>query len=61
MHLSLGLWHASRLKLLCVLDSVELNCHGSSDKLREITFCIGGINERYEDYGEPPALELVLR
>jgi RNAse (barnase) inhibitor barstar len=31
------------------------------DLLEEITFCIGGINERYEDYGEPPALELVLR
>ena len=31
------------------------------DVLEEITFCIGGINERYEDYGEPPALELVLR
>jgi hypothetical protein len=31
------------------------------DLLEEMTFCIGGINERYEDYGEPPALELVLR
>lgn len=31
------------------------------DILEEITFCIGGINERYEDYGEEPALELVLR
>jgi hypothetical protein len=31
------------------------------DLLEEITFCIGGINERYEDYGEPPALALVLR
>jgi hypothetical protein len=31
------------------------------DLLEEITFCIGGINERYEDYGERPALELVLR
>ena len=33
----------------------------ASDLLEEIAFCIGGINERYEDYGEPPALELVLR
>jgi hypothetical protein len=31
------------------------------DLLEEITFCIGGINERYEDYGETPALALVLR
>ena len=31
------------------------------DLLEEVTFCVGGINERYEDYGEKPALELVLR
>ena len=31
------------------------------DLVDEITFCVGGINERYEDYGEKPALELVLR
>jgi len=31
------------------------------DLLEEIAFCIGGINERYEDYGEKPALKLVLR
>ena len=31
------------------------------DLLDEIAFCVGGINERYEDYGEKPALELVLR
>jgi hypothetical protein len=29
--------------------------------LEEIEFCIGCINERYADYGEKPALELVLR
>ena len=29
--------------------------------LEEVTFCVGGINERYEDYGEKPALALVLR
>jgi len=28
--------------------------------LEELAFCIGGINERYEDYGEKPALQLVL-
>lgn len=31
------------------------------DLLEELAFCVGGINERYEDYGEKPALELVLR
>ena len=31
------------------------------DLLEEMTFCIAGINERYEDYGEKPALTLVLK
>ena len=31
------------------------------DILEEMAFCIMGINERYQDYGEEPALELVLR
>jgi hypothetical protein len=31
------------------------------DILDEISYCIGGINERYEDYGEKPALKLTLR
>ncbi|UVW28451.1 barstar family protein [Massilia sp. H6] len=31
------------------------------DLLEEIAFCVGGINERYQDYGDEPALELVLR
>ena len=31
------------------------------DILEEMTFCIAGINERYEDYGEKPALALILR
>jgi hypothetical protein len=30
------------------------------DLLDEMRFCVAGINERYEDYGEKPALELVL-
>ena len=30
------------------------------DVLEEMAFCIIGINERYEDYGEKPALELEL-
>jgi hypothetical protein len=29
--------------------------------LEEITYCVAGINERYADYGELPALKLVLR
>ncbi len=31
------------------------------DILEEISYCIAGINERYEDYGEKPALKLVLK
>ena len=31
------------------------------DLLEEMTFCVAGINERYEDYGEKPALKLLLR
>ena len=33
----------------------------AEDVLEEMAFCIIGINERYEDYGEKPALELELR
>ena len=31
------------------------------DIFEEMAYCIGGINERYEDYGDKPALRLVLR
>ena len=31
------------------------------DLLEEVTYCVAGINERYDDYGEKPALALVLR
>lgn len=31
------------------------------DILEEVTYCVAGINERYEDYGEKPALKLTLR
>lgn len=31
------------------------------DMLDEVLYCIAGINERYEDYGEPPALKVNLR
>lgn len=30
------------------------------DILEELAFCIAALNERYEDYGEKPALQLVL-
>jgi hypothetical protein len=31
------------------------------DLVEELQYCVGGINERYEDYGEAPALKLTLR
>ena len=31
------------------------------DILEEVTYCVAGINERYEDYGEKPALKLTLK
>jgi RNAse (barnase) inhibitor barstar len=45
---------------IVVTDAARMR-EQAPDLLEEITFCIGGINERYDDYGEPPALELVLR
>jgi RNAse (barnase) inhibitor barstar len=29
--------------------------------LEELTYCVAGLNERYHDYGEKPALKLILR
>lgn len=31
------------------------------DILEEVSYCVAGLNERYEDYGEKPALKLTLR
>ncbi|GAC1411425.1 MAG: barstar family protein [Burkholderiaceae bacterium] len=31
------------------------------DMLNEVLYCISGINERYDDYGEKPALRVTLR
>ena len=45
---------------IVVKDAVSLR-ERLPDLLEEITFCVAGINERYEDYGEKPALALVLR
>lgn len=54
-----------RLKANEVLEIVIFEADkmkaAAPDLLEELTFCVGGINERYEDYGEKPALELVLR
>lgn len=45
---------------IVVKDSAQMR-ERVPDLLDEMTFCIAGINERYEDYGEKPALALVLR
>lgn len=45
---------------IVILDADKLKAQ-APELLEELSFCIGGINERYEDYGEKPALELVLR
>lgn len=54
-----------RLKPNEVLEVVILDADKMKaavpDLLEELAFCVGGINERYEDYGEKPALALVLR
>ncbi|HJV03440.1 MAG TPA: barstar family protein [Burkholderiaceae bacterium] len=54
-----------RLKPSELLDLVIVNAEAMRaqvpDILEEVTYCIAGINERYEDYGEKPALRLVLR
>ena len=42
-----------------IADSASLKAR-QPDLLEELAFCIEGINERYEDYGEKPALKLVL-
>lgn len=42
---------------IVITDSAKM----PADLLEEITYCVGGINERYEDYGERPALKLTLR
>ena len=41
-------------------DSAALRAK-APDLLEEVTYCVAGINERYADYGEKPALALVLR
>ncbi|AMP06919.1 barstar family protein [Collimonas pratensis] len=43
-----------------VLHSEKLRQH-AAEILEELEFCIAAINERYDDYGEKPALKLILR
>ncbi len=54
-----------RLKPNEVLEIVVTNAalvkEAAPDLLEEISYCVAGINDRYEDYGEKPALKLVLR
>jgi RNAse (barnase) inhibitor barstar len=45
---------------IVVKDSAAMKAR-VPELLEEMTFCIAGINERYEDYGEKPALKLTLR
>lgn len=47
-------------KLQIVVDHAEILRKSAPDLLEEVAFCIAGINERYADYGEIPALELKL-
>lgn len=42
------------------IDNANILRATNPDLLEEITFCIAGINERYDDYGEKPALALKL-
>ena len=54
-----------RLKPNEVLEIVIANAAAMQaavpELVEELTYCVGGINERYEDYGEKPALKLVLK
>ena len=45
---------------IVVKDAAAMRAQ-APDLLEELTYCVAGINERYEDYGEKPALALVLK
>lgn len=47
-------------KLQITIDHADILRKHAPDLLEEIAFCVEGINERYADYGENPALELKL-
>ena len=44
-----------------VIDNAAAMKAAAPDILEEMTYCVAGINERYDDYGEKPALKLTLR
>jgi len=44
-----------------VIEHADALKSAAPELLEEVSFCVGGINERYDDYGEKPALKLVLR
>ena len=45
---------------IVVVDAEKMKA-AVPELLEELSFCVGGINERYEDYGEKPALKLTVR
>src|SRR4051812_18071594 len=45
---------------IVVLDADILR-EKAPEILEELTYCVAGLNERYEDYGEKPALQLLLK
>jgi hypothetical protein len=45
---------------IVIKDSTAMRAR-APDLLEELTYCVAGINERYQDYGEKPALALVLQ
>jgi hypothetical protein len=45
---------------IVVLDAAVMQ-EKAPDILEELTYCVAGLNERYEDYGEKPALQLILK
>ncbi|WP_426189835.1 barstar family protein [Massilia sp. DWR3-1-1] len=45
---------------IVITDSAALQAR-LPELVEEISYCVAGINERYADYGELPALKLVLR
>jgi len=45
---------------IVVLDAAVVR-EKAPDILEELTYCVAGLNERYEDYGEKPALQLMLK
>ena len=45
---------------IVVTDAAALKA-AAPDILEEVAYCVAGINERYEDYGEKPALKLTLK